>query len=528
MKKTRKVLSAVAVAAMVAVTAVPVTPVQAAVSPVKAFTFDDLSGLSSSGISGATAPTIVEDGERGKVLKFANGSASKYIGKVQDPSMADYDMKIVPGTPSSLKFANPYKGKSLSGITIALWVKVPSEEAAVNGAGLVGFVSGTKTMQHPDKRTGDPDKQSLADGHGPYVFGITTAYYDDIADKTNPMVYFAGLHHNSYNFGDLDKTFNQTNTWKYMVVSMTNSDATVYIDGKQVEGNIDKNKRWNHGEERGNSEGNKGEPVLTDMLAWDDTQAYLGYTGFSPTYEVSIDDLQLFDKPVSASEANALYADAKAGKAPITGTDGAGGGSGTDAAAAAAAARAKAEAEAAAAEAAAQEANKNLTNAVLNSVEVTGMPSSAVKNVTGIFRGESAYTELQNKLNSVTLRSGYRVANFVALDINFNGVQPEALATVKMNVPDGFDTSKMEVVRVNDDGTVSILKYTIEDGKIVTKTNHFSKFAIVQLEEGVYKGGSSSNLPKTGVVSTGIVVAFGAAAVAGGAVLLKKKREVEA
>lgn len=528
MKKTRKVLSAVAVAAMVAVTAIPVTPVQAAVSAVKTYNFEDSSGLSSSGISGSTAPTIVDDSERGKVLKFANGNASKMIQKTQDSTMGEYDIRIDKGTPSSFKIDNPYKGKSLTGITIALWVKVPSKEAAVNGAGLVGFVSGDRTLQHPDKETGDPDKQNMEPGTGPFVFGITAAYYDELEDKTLPMVYFAGLHHNSYNFGDTSQSFaNGVGTWKYMVVSMSNSEAMVYIDGQAIEHEEYKNKRWNNGEAKKGSTGNTGQPTLTEMLAWSDTEAYLGYTGFSPTTDqVCIDDLAFYDKAVSASEANALYADAKAGKTPVSS-----GGSNTtnaDAKAAAEQAAAQAAAEAAAQEAAAQEANKNLTNAVLDSVEVTGMPSSATKNVTGIFRGESGYTELQSKINGVTLRDGYRLSNFVAMDINFNGVQPEALATISMNVPDGFDTSKMEVVRVNDDGTVSILKYTIEDGKIVAKTNHFSKFAIVQLEEGVYKGGSSSNLPKTGVVSTGFVVALGAVSVVGGAVLLRKKKEVEA
>lgn len=537
MRKTRKVLSSVVTAAIVAIAAIPAipaVPVLAAPSPLVTYSFEGDTGMSASGISGATAPSVANDSERGNVLKFATGSTSQIKGKVQDASMGEYDMKIDPGTPSSLKFDNPFKGKSLNGISVAMWVKCPSEDAAVNGSGLVGFVSGNKTLPHPDKETGDPNKQDLSDGTGPFAYGITTAYADAVKAQELPMVYFAGLHHNSYNCNDTKKVFKETNVWKYMVVSMTNSSATIYIDGVDIEADDTmpnaKNKRWNHGEINGGSTGNTTQPLFTEMISWADTQGYVGYTGFSPTYDgVCIDDLSFFSTALSAAEVSALYSSAKSGTVQGSGSTGS-----TSAEAkkqaeeAKQAAKAEAEAAAAAQEAAAQEENKNLTNAIISSVDVSGMPSTATKSVTGIFRGESAYTDLQSKINSVTLRSGYRMANVVGMDINFGGLQPEALATITMNVPEGFDTSKMELVRVNDDGTVSILKYTIENGKIVTKTNHFSTFAIVELEQGVYSGKTSSNLPKTGVVSTGIVVVFGALLATGGAVILKKRKSQEA
>lgn len=531
MKMTKKVFSAIAMAAMLATTAVPVTRVEAAVSPIAAYDFENGTGMSASGIAGSTAPSVVQDAERGNVLKFASGTSSKLVQKADDSSLGDYDMKINPGTPSSLKFTNPFSGKSLSGATVSMWVKVPDDTAASVASGLIGFVSGTHTIEHPDKLSGDEKKQHLDAAHGPFMLGVTCAYIDPMANSENPIAYFAGLHHNTYNLNDEEGVFKGVGgKWQYVTITMTNANIKIYVDGSYIAMDDIPNKRFNDGD--GTSDLNKGQPKIMEFLGWSDTAAYVGYTGFSPTSaDVCIDDLTLYDKELSAADVSALYQTAKTGSTVPSG-GGNGGGSNNNDDAAAKAAREKAAADAAAAaaaaEAAAVEANKNLTNAVVASINVKGMPSSATKSVVGVFRGEAGYTALQASINGVTLKSGYRMADFVAFDLGFGGTQPEAIAKVVSDVPSGFDTNNMAVVRINDDGSVSILDYAIEDGKIVAKTNHFSKFAIVKLEAGVYTGSSSSNLPKTGVASTGTVVAVGAACVLGGAILLKKKKEQEA
>lgn len=533
---TKKVFSAIAMAAMVATTVIPAVPVEAAATAIAGYNFDNGTGMSSSGIAGSTAPTVVQDAERGSVLKLADGTSSKLVQKADDPSMGEYDMRIEKGTPSSLKFSNPFAGKSLTGATISFWVKVPDDNAAKNASGLVGFVSGEKTIEHPDKiyvdpATGqvDPDKQHLEAAHGPFMYGISCAYIDPMGMTENPMVYFAGLHHNSYNLNDNNGALlGVGGKWQYMTVSMNNSYMTVYIDGVAIESDEYKNKRWNDGEKNGGTAGNVGQPKLMDFFSWSDTEGYIGFTGFSPTSEVYMDDLTFYDKELSAADVAALYETAKTAPGATVPSAGATGGSsnGGSSDADKEAARLKAEQEAREREEAAKAANKTLTDSVINSLSVEGMPAGATKNVTAIYRGDANYTSVQSALNGVILKDAYRMADFVAMDINFGGTQPETVAKISVGIPSGYDANNLVVTRINDDGTVSILKHTIENGKIVAKTNHFTKFAIVNLEPGT-PGSSSSNLPKTGVVTGTVVAGLGTVSVLGGAVLLKRRKDEE-
>lgn len=528
MKMTKKVLSAIAIAAMVATT-IPAVPVEAAPTAIAGYNFENGTGMSASGIAGSTAPTVVKDADakRGNVLKLAEGTSSKLVQKLDDPSMGEYDLRIEQGTPSSLKFPNPFAGKSLTGATISFWVKVPNDTAAEVAAGLVGFVSGSKTIVHPDKLSGDPDKQHLEDAHGPFMFGITTAYVDPMGLTENPMVYFAGLHHNSYNFADPNGAFiGVGGQWQYMTVIMNNSYATVYVNGELVEGDEYKNKRWNDGEVNGGTAGNVGQPKFLDFLSWGDTEGYIGYTGFSPTTEVYIDDLTFYDKELSESEALALYETAKTGSTvpANNNVDDNNDDSDADKAAREEAARRAAE-EAAKREAEAQAANRSLTDTFKATVKVDGM-GKATNTIAGIYRGEANYTAVQSALNGVILRDAYRLSNFVAVDINYNGATPESVATITADVPSGFDTNSLVVARMNADGTVSILKHAIENGKIVAKTNTFGTIAVVHLEPGT-PGSASSNLPKTGVVTGTVVAGIGAVSVLGGAVLLKRRKDEE-
>ncbi len=542
MKKMMKALSAATLSALLAVTAavpsiVPVIKAEAAPSPIVKYDFENGTGMSPSGISGSTAPTVTNDAERGNVLQFADGTSSSLVQMKDDPSLGEYDTKLSPGTPSSLSFPNPFAGKSLSGATIAFWVKIPSEEAASKGSGIVGFIGESKTIPHPDKaiaqEKGDSSKDGLSDGNGPFFYGVSLAHVDPISIEELPMVYFAGLHHNTYCFMEEEQVLaGHVNEWVFVVVSQTDSRAKVFINGAEVAGGGAagdgiKSKRWNDGEENGGAEGNVGQPKFTDIIKESGTKAYVGYTGFSPTVGgVLIDDLMFFDTALSSADASALYTAAKSGeiKSDATGGNSSTSSTSSDKKAAAAEAAAKAAAEAAAKEAAAQAANKALTDALVSSVKVSGM-GSATPSVAGIYRGDAAYTALVDKLNGVSLRSGYRISDVVGVNISFGGKQPESVANISLGLPNGFDSSLVEVVRVNDDGTVSKLSKTIENGVIKAKTNHFSTYAVVLLEPGT---GTSSNLPNSGAVSQAAVAGFGVVAVACGAVLFFKKKKVEA
>lgn len=535
MRMTKKVISAFAMAAMLTATVIPVTPVKAAPAAIAGYDFENGTGMSGSGISGSTAPTVVNDAQRGNVLKLEAGTSSRIVQKQDDSSLGDYDMRIDQGTPSSLKFTNPFANKSLTGATIAFWIKVPDDTAAEQASGVLGFVSGSKTVEHPDKlwvdpATGkvDPDKQHLEAAHGPYAFGITTAYCSPLADSENPIVYFAGLHHNTYNLNDFAGAFkNKGGQWQYVVVTMNNSFMKMYINGAAIELDEYKNKRWNDGEKTKDAsgvptQGNGGQYKFLEFLSWGDTEGYIGYTGYSPTSEMYLDDITFYDSELSAGDVSTLYQAAQTGGVSVN----SGGGSSSsknDEAKKAAEEAARKEAEAR--ENAAREANKALTDALISTVSVSGM-KGATPSVAGIYRGSDTYTSVQSALNGVVLRDGYRLYDFVAIDVNFNGTQPETVAKLSMNVPSGYNADTLVVARINDDGTVSILKHTIENGKITAKTNHFSKYAVIQLEPGT-PGSASSNLPKTGAISAAAVVGVGLVSTLSGAALLKRRKEEE-
>ncbi len=326
MKMMKKALTVVAAAAL-AVAAIPALPAEAANVLVK-YDFESGTGMSSTGFG--TDPTVVSDPEMGNVLQFADGQASQYMTSQQDSSLGETeghegkeDSRIDPYTPSSLKFPNPFCGKSLSGMSISMWVKVPAG-AVEEAPGLVGFVSDNVTEAHPDKR--DPNqnvggsKDHLSDSTGPYAWGICASAknMDDIElFGGTGMLYQAGLFSNWFMYADENASF-KTNAdkWVHMVVSISDAinDTKVYINGQDCAGIAKAGKRYNKGEENGGQPGNTMEKTVTEILTMAEMpNAYVGYTGFSPTKAgVCIDDLTFYDAAVSASEAMDLYTAAQA------------------------------------------------------------------------------------------------------------------------------------------------------------------------------------------------------------------------
>ncbi len=331
MKMMKKVLSAVAAAALV-VASVPAIPTQAANEIVKYDFESGLGGMTSTGFG--TDPTIVQDATMGNVLQFADGGSSSYITGQEDSSLANDNGKantrIENGTPSSLQFANPFCGKSLTGMSISMWVKVPSG-AGSQAPGLLGFVSNDVTREHPDKvdSSVEGDKSNLESSTGKYAFGITGSSVTGAAIDVLPMLYLAGLHHNWYMYVDEQSTFNtQADQWVFMVVSISNGieETKVYVNGEDIDGVPSAGKRYNKGEDVGGTAGNTTEPTLTEILTMADMPtAYVGFTGFSPTVSgVCIDDLTFYDAAVSGAEAMNLYTTAQAAVAGKTASGGSG------------------------------------------------------------------------------------------------------------------------------------------------------------------------------------------------------------
>ncbi len=551
MKMSKKIVALAAVAAMV-VTAVPVSQ---SLSDVKAASFTALAkydfeaGTGMSSGVGGTAPTVASDSERGNVLKLADG-ANSVVESVQDPGDSKaHSYKINVGSPSSLKFTNPFKGRSLSGVTISMWVKVPTEKAAgINGdgevdetlavaSGLVGFVDDKeRTLRHPDCEYGGHSDQMYT---GRTFLGITA----------QPCVYFNQVHHNSICSIDEDATLaDSVGVWKYLAVSITNKEVTCYVDGQQVKGSaVTKGKRFLSSDEHDNP-GNEGMPFLLDFLASDmsytfggqkgttilvdatskanveygkidsNVSGYIGFTGFSGTQSgVCIDDLAFFDKAYSASEMAALYEAAKTSD----GISVSGGGSTNEGGSSSTSKESGLSAEAAAAVAAS-------TRLVSAPEGVTiGSPISISKNDPALADTfNTLKTVLDNTVPSLVAANpewnGLKMSsNIFMMDIPLTGreLADGETATIEMNVPDGFDANMLWVLRINDDGTVTKCDITaVADGKLQFVTDKLCKFAVVQMTFG-------DGLPKTGVVSAGVFVLVGVSAIAGGTCMLKRKKE---
>ena len=540
MKMSKKIVALTAIAAMV-VTAVPVSQ---SLSEVKAASFSALAKYDfegSTGMStgvGGTAPTVVNDSERGSVLQFADGSGStieRYAANAKDEKSSNY--RIVEGSPSSLKFSNPFRGENLSGATIAMWVKVPTEKAAglvddevdeslAVASGLVGFVdSQERPLVHPDCKDG---------GHSDQVYSGRTFF----GVSAQPCVYFNQIHHNSLVYKDTDATLaNTVGQWKYLAVAITNDTVVCYIDGQEVKGGeVDTGKRFKSNEVHDDS-GNDGMPYLLDYLTDNmsytfggvkgthtftdknsgksvtygkidsDVSGYVGFTGFSGTQSgVCIDDLAFFGKAYSASEMAALFEAAKSGD-----ISGGPGNNNTNT---------KGEKEETV------EIGDDKAGEIADSVQVQG---ASIESITAVLSTDEAYNTLKTALNN-------GIAAVVASNAEWNGlvlsnnyypfsikgtVDAGAVATITMENPFGaMKTVKMNniwVLHIADDGTVTKCNTTsvTKDG-ITFEADQLGNFAVVVM---------TTKLPKTGVVSTSLFVLFGASAVAGGSCMLKRKKE---
>lgn len=60
-------------------------------------------------------------------------------------------------------------------------------------------------------------------------------------------------------------------------------------------------------------------------------------------------------------------------------------------------------------------------------------------------------------------------------------VQPNAPVTVRIPLPEGYDTAHSYVYHVNEDGTLEDMNARYEDGCLVFETSHFSVYAVVEM-----------------------------------------------
>ncbi len=488
MKKSKKILSVAIVFSMVAVLFAPMGTSKAKAAGFTAiaqYDFESGTGMSSSGIG--TAPTVVNDAERGNVLQFADGSTSSVVTHDTDLSLEEHSWRIEQGSPSSLKFTNPFKNRSLSGATISFWVKLPNEKAGgvENGSiddgpgssgGIIGFVdSEFRNLRHPDCTYGGHSDDMWG---GRSFFGITA----------KPSAYFSQIHHNWIIASDADASLTyDIGTWKYCALAITNETIKIYLDGKELDATeINKGKRFLGSEEYQNP-GNEGMPFLLDFLSNNmsytfggkagtsvlidkntkkevtygkiesNVECYVGFTGFSPTYAgTCIDDLTFFTKAFSANEMASLYEAAKTPGGITVDSGGAASGS-------------------SASSSSSSNAGNTLSSEAAAAVAASTHLVSAPEGVTigapvSILKNDPALTDTFNALKASLDKA---IPGFVAENPDWNGLRMSnniymmdipltgrelaegETATIEMNIPEGFNADMLWVLRINDDGTVT-------------------------------------------------------------------------
>ena len=98
-------------------------------------------------------------------------------------------------------------------------------------------------------------------------------------------------------------------------------------------------------------------------------------------------------------------------------------------------------------------------------------------NVENIKTGDT-YSKAETALNDIGKK--FKLFNIYFTDADGNTVQPNGKVTISLPIPEGYDASKVVLYRINDDGTKTLVKGSVENGYYKADTKHFSTYAFVE------------------------------------------------
>lgn len=179
------------------------------------------------------------------------------------------------------------------------------------------------------------------------------------------------------------------------------------------------------------------------------------------------------------------------------------------------------------------------TTGVTLHADTTAVPEGARLVVQPVAETDAAYADAKELLKD-------KAGKFVLYDITLvdaegNAIQPEGPVVVGIPVPEGYDTAKLAVHRINDDKTTAEYGVTEDKGMAYIQTEHFSKYALAEKGSMTEAGGqaaggtetpSTAGTPKTGDTADMapyilLAVAAGTVSVAGTVVVVRKRRHCE-
>lgn len=135
----------------------------------------------------------------------------------------------------------------------------------------------------------------------------------------------------------------------------------------------------------------------------------------------------------------------------------------------------------------------------------------------------SDYDKAASSLSEVGKK--FKLYDVKFIDADGNKVEPNGTVTISLPT-DGLDDSKLEVYRVNADGSKTLVKGEFKDGYYTIITKTAAQYALV--EKGSTVGNTSMTSPSTGAPELSMAFAIFAVALAGavGAVAFTKKKKV--
>jgi len=109
-----------------------------------------------------------------------------------------------------------------------------------------------------------------------------------------------------------------------------------------------------------------------------------------------------------------------------------------------------------------------------NDGQIASGTTLSVKNVD---ENNENYKKIKNKITGVKKLTVYDIN----LLNNNQKVQPNGSIIVELSIPEGYNVNKMAVYRVENDFSLTKLKHSISNGKILIETNHFSNYVIAEI-----------------------------------------------
>lgn len=114
-------------------------------------------------------------------------------------------------------------------------------------------------------------------------------------------------------------------------------------------------------------------------------------------------------------------------------------------------------------------------------------------------------------------------------DVDGNEVQPNGTVTVSYPIPKGYDENKLVLYRINEDGTKTLVKGTVDNGFYKVVSRSFSTYALVESGSTITDAQNTANIPQTGDSSDITAFALLALAALGmtGITLVTRRRKSE-